>query len=56
MGTNHKKIVSKGAKAVHSPADMPWNKRTALFADPDGNIHELFAELETPDLIENVDI
>ncbi|MCT4634121.1 MAG: VOC family protein [Firmicutes bacterium] len=40
-----KNIVSKGGEAVHEPKNMPWNQRTALFADPDGNIHEIFAEL-----------
>jgi len=24
---------------------MPWNQRTAFIADPDGNIHEIFADL-----------
>jgi uncharacterized glyoxalase superfamily protein PhnB len=38
-------IVAQGATPVHAPADMPWNQRTAMFADPDGNIHELFADL-----------
>ncbi|MHA2252919.1 MAG: VOC family protein [Candidatus Kariarchaeaceae archaeon] len=38
-------IVSKGAQDIKSPTDMPWNQRTAFFADPDGNIHELFADL-----------
>lgn len=38
-------ILAKGAAPVHAPADMPWGQRTALFADPDGNIHELFADL-----------
>ncbi|CAM3718719.1 VOC family protein [Marinicrinis lubricantis] len=37
-------IIAKGAAPVASPADMPWGQRTAFFADPDGNIHELFAE------------
>ena len=40
-----KEIIAKGAKEVASPADMPWGHRTAFFADPDGNIHELFASL-----------
>jgi len=39
-------LVSKGAEPIHAPADMPWKQRTALFADPDGNIHEIFAELK----------
>jgi lactoylglutathione lyase len=37
--------VGKGATPVHAPADMPWGQRTAMFADPDGNIHEFFADL-----------
>ena len=40
------KLIEKGAQAIQAPADMPWNQRTAFFADPDGNIHELFAELK----------
>ena len=40
-------ILSKGAKPIQSPATMPWGQRTAFFADPDGNIHELFADLPT---------
>ena len=38
-------IVAQGATPVHAPADMAWGQRTAMFADPDGNIHELFADL-----------
>lgn len=41
-----KKLISKGAISVHEPKDMPWNQRTALFADPDGNIHEIFADIK----------
>ena len=36
-------IVARGATPVQTPADMPWGQRAAFFADPDGNIHELFA-------------
>ncbi len=43
---SYERIVKLGAVPVHGPQDMPWNQRTALFADPEGNIHELFAELE----------
>lgn len=38
--------LSKGALPICPPADMPWQQRTAFFADPDGNIHELFAEID----------
>jgi lactoylglutathione lyase len=36
-------IVAKGARPIQAPANMPWGQRTAFFADPEGNIHELFA-------------
>ena len=39
-------LICKGANSVHEPQDMPWDQRTALFADPDGNIHEIFAEIK----------
>jgi lactoylglutathione lyase len=38
-------LVTRGATPIQKPQNMPWNQRTALFADPDGNIHEIFAEL-----------
>ena len=37
-------IIARGALAVRPPATMPWGQRTAFFADPEGNIHELFAD------------
>ena len=43
-------IVAKGATPVAGPAVMPWGQKTAFFADPEGNIHELFADL--PDEVE----
>ena len=42
-------ILAKGAAPIKSPATMPWGQRTAFFADPDGNIHELFADLPKND-------
>jgi uncharacterized glyoxalase superfamily protein PhnB len=38
-------LLVNGATPIHAPADMPWSQRTAMFADPDGNIHEIFADL-----------
>jgi catechol 2,3-dioxygenase-like lactoylglutathione lyase family enzyme len=40
-----KQLIEMGASPIHEPQGMPWNQRTALFADPDGNIHEIFAEI-----------
>jgi lactoylglutathione lyase len=37
-------IILKGATPIKVPSDMPWGQRTAFFADPDGNIHELFSD------------
>jgi lactoylglutathione lyase len=37
-------ITMSGAIPVQPPMTMPWGQRTAFFADPDGNIHELFAD------------
>ena len=41
----YKEIIAKGAVKIAVPANMPWGQRAAFFADPDGNIHELFANL-----------
>jgi lactoylglutathione lyase len=37
-------VVAQGARSVKGPATMPWGQRTAFFADPEGNIHEIFAD------------
>lgn len=39
------KLIAMGAISIQEPQNMPWNQRTGLFADPDGNIHEIFAEI-----------
>ena len=41
----YEQIVASGATPIKAPAEMPWGQKTAFFADPDGNIHELFADL-----------
>lgn len=40
------RLIELGATPIHEPQNMPWDQRTALFADPDGNIHEIFADLK----------
>jgi lactoylglutathione lyase len=40
----YSEIIKKGAVPIKEPSDMPWGQRTAFFADPDGNVHELFAD------------
>jgi len=46
LDESYTKLLERGAIGIHEPKNMPWNQRTALFSDPDGNIHELFTELE----------
>lgn len=46
LDSTYKKLLRNGVKGIHKPKDMPWNQRTALFSDPDGNIHEIFTELD----------
>lgn len=41
----YKDLISRGATAVKAPEDKPWGQRAAFFSDPDGNIHEIFANL-----------
>ncbi|NLX08114.1 MAG: glyoxalase [Chloroflexi bacterium] len=42
---DYDRLVSLGATPIRAPENLPWNQRAAFFADPDGNIHELFADL-----------
>jgi uncharacterized glyoxalase superfamily protein PhnB len=41
----YKKLTGKGVKFVNPPQDKPWGRRTAYFADPEGNLWELWHEL-----------
>jgi catechol 2,3-dioxygenase-like lactoylglutathione lyase family enzyme len=45
LDADYRMLMEKGVKGIHEPENMPWKQRTALFADPEGNIHELFTEL-----------
>lgn len=38
------KIVANGGTAIKEPALMPWGHTAAFFADPEGNIHSIYAE------------
>ena len=42
----YESIIHQGASPIQPPENMPWKQHTAFFADPDGNIHELFANLD----------
>jgi catechol 2,3-dioxygenase-like lactoylglutathione lyase family enzyme len=36
-------LVARGATAIAEPAPRDWGHVTGFFADPEGNIHSLFA-------------
>lgn len=40
----HNQITSELGSEVSAPQEMPWGHYTSMFADPDGNIHELFCD------------
>lgn len=39
-------IVARGATLLNGPIDRPWGQRTAAFADPDGHIWEVAADIK----------
>jgi len=45
VDSEYRRLIQNGAIEVKPPADMPWGQRTGFFTDPDGNIHEVFADL-----------
>jgi catechol 2,3-dioxygenase-like lactoylglutathione lyase family enzyme len=38
-------LATRGVALLNGPIDRPWGKRTASFADPDGNIWEVAQDL-----------
>jgi lactoylglutathione lyase len=38
-------LAEKGVTLIKPPQDQPWGRRTAYFADPEGNLWELFHHL-----------
>jgi uncharacterized glyoxalase superfamily protein PhnB len=39
-------LVERGAVAIAQPVERDWGHVTGFFADPEGNIHSLFAVIE----------
>ena len=39
-----KEIISKGGKEIYSPRNEPWKMRSAMIADPEGNIIEIASD------------
>ena len=41
----YNQLVAKGVKILEPPTDQPRGHRTVYFADPEGNILEIYAEI-----------
>jgi uncharacterized glyoxalase superfamily protein PhnB len=41
--TMYEELISKGAAGITAPKSMSWGHTTGFFADPEGNIHSIFA-------------
>lgn len=39
------KLRERGVKIVKDAENKEWGQRAAFFCDPDGNVHEIFADL-----------
>jgi catechol 2,3-dioxygenase-like lactoylglutathione lyase family enzyme len=37
------RVTGAGARPVYAPRDEPWNMRSAMVSDPEGNLIEIFA-------------
>lgn len=42
-----RRLIDQGAREIKPPSMMPWGHYAGFFADPDGNVHELFARVES---------
>lgn len=43
----YRQLVDKGVKILDPPTDQPRGHRTVYFADPEGNILEVYAEIKS---------
>ncbi len=42
---HYQRLVEQGVKILDPPADQAWGHRTVYFADPEGNLLEIYSEL-----------
>ena len=45
VGLCYDQLVAKGVKILEPPTDQPRGHRTVYFADPEGNMLEVYAEI-----------
>ncbi|MFD0482251.1 VOC family protein [Kineococcus sp. GCM10028916] len=43
--TRYAEVVARGGVAVAEPVERDWGQIAGFFADPEGNVHSLFADL-----------
>ncbi len=41
----YEELIAKGVRFLRPPIDHPWGKRTAPFADPEGNLWEISQDI-----------
>ncbi len=41
-------LQERGVAIISGPTDQPFGHRTLFFRDPDGNVLEIYAEIESP--------
>ncbi|MBW6473306.1 MAG: VOC family protein [Anaerolineaceae bacterium] len=44
VDTKYYEIISKGGKEIYPPRNETWNVRSAMLADPEGNIIEIASD------------
>ena len=42
-------LASRGVTIISGPSDQPFGHRTLFFRDPDGNVLEIYAEIDRPE-------
>ena len=41
----YRKFISSGAKGIYEPRNEPWNMRSAMISDPEGNLIEIASDV-----------
>lgn len=48
VDASYEALTAKGVAFIRPPTDQPWGRRTAHFADPEGNLWEISHALVSP--------
>lgn len=44
VDAKYQEILSKGGKGIYAPRNEPWKMRSAMIADPEGNLIEIASD------------